>query len=124
VGTSDDSCILAQYTTYRDSVISHRGHGSDTHPVDQVEDQAHGHAKLLKVQLPVIIYIGKIPHALELVVPEVRVLEHGRCLGAVEVGGAIGERAEDFPVLFDFVLFDSTRCHYEGLQGKIQAAEV
>jgi len=38
------------------------------------------------------------------------------------VGAALAERAEDFPVLFDFVLFDPVRRHGRGRQGRWEVA--
>lgn len=94
-------------------VSSHvcREDDKQSYPVYQVEDQAHGHAELLEVELAIVVDIGEVPHALELVVAEVAVLEHGGCLGTVEVRVAVGERAEDFPVLLNLILLDSSGRH-------------
>lgn len=45
-----------------------------THSIYQVEDNAHGDAELLEVQIAIIIDVGHIPHALQLVVSQAAVL--------------------------------------------------
>lgn len=54
------------------------------YPIQTVKDQSHGDAELFKVQIAVIIDIGKIPYALKLVIAQATVLEHGCCLLACE----------------------------------------
>jgi hypothetical protein len=96
-----------------------------THAVDQVEDEPHGHAELLKVELAVIVHVGQVPHALQLVVPQMRVLEDGRCLGAIEEGAALRQRAEDLPVLLDLVLLYAIGRHCgRGKRGKAAGCTV
>lgn len=51
--------------------------------VQQVEDDAHGDAELFEVEVAVIVDVGQVPHALQLIVSQAAVLEHGRGLLAV-----------------------------------------
>lgn len=78
----------------------------ETYPIHQVEDQPHRHAKLLKVQVPVIVHVRQVPHLRQLILGELAVLEHRRGLVAGEVRAAVGEGGEDLPVAFDFPLLD------------------
>lgn len=43
---------------------------SRTYPVDKVKNQPHHNAELFKVQFPIPVYITKIPHLLQLIVPQ------------------------------------------------------
>ncbi|TLD30432.1 hypothetical protein PspLS_02716 [Pyricularia sp. CBS 133598] len=69
-----------------------------THPVEYVKDDAHGHAELLKVQVSIIVDVGKVPHPLELIIAKSRVLEYGCRLLSREELGAVCPRAEDVPL--------------------------
>ena len=77
-----------------------------TYAIDQVKDYPHCDTKLLKVEIPIIVDIREVPHPLELVISQLAVFEDGGGLGAVEVGAAVGEGGEDFPVALYFLLFD------------------
>ena len=79
---------------------------SKTHPVDQIEDQAHGDAELLKVQVSVIVHVRQVPHLGQLVFGELTVFKDCGGLIAVEVGAAVGERGEDLPITLDLPLLD------------------
>ena len=97
-----------------DSGTSQSGRGLghvDGHAVDQVKDEPHSDTKLLKVKLAIIVHIRQIPHALELVISQMRVLEHRSSLRAVEMGPPVAQRAEDLPVLLHFVLLDTVWRH-------------
>jgi hypothetical protein len=48
---------------------------ASTHTVDQVENQAHGNAELLKVQAAITIDICQIPDSFQLVVAQLAVLQ-------------------------------------------------
>ncbi len=74
-----------------------------THPVHYVEDDAHGHAELLEIQIAVIIDIGDVPDALELVIPQATVLQERRGLFAGQELAAIRPRREDVPVCLDLL---------------------
>lgn len=77
-----------------------------TYAIDQIKDDPHSHTKLLKVQLPITVDVREIPHSLELVIAKLAVLENRGGLSAVEVGGTVGNRREDFPISFHFPLFN------------------
>jgi len=78
-----------------------------TYPVDQIENQPHGHAELFKVEAAIIVDVGEVPDPLQLIVAEVTVLQDRRSLCAVEKSAAVGQRREDFPVLLDLSLLDA-----------------
>lgn len=61
-----------------------------TYAVDQVEDQPHGYAELLKVQAAIIVHVRQIPDPLKLVVSQLTVLEYCRSLVTVEKLASIG----------------------------------
>lgn len=50
------------------------------YPIEDVEYQSHSNAKLLEIQIAVVVDICEIPYSLELAIVETAVLEHGRCL--------------------------------------------
>lgn len=77
-----------------------------TYAINQIKNNPHSHAKLFKIQLPIAVDVGKIPHPFELVIAELAVLEDGGGLSAVEMGRTVGKRGEDFPISFDFPLFN------------------
>lgn len=77
--------------------------------VEQVEDDAHGDAELLEVEVAVVVDVGQVPHALQLVVPQPAVLEHGRRLLACQVFAAICPGREDVPVRLDLLCLDARR---------------
>ena len=79
---------------------------NSTYAIDQVEDDSHGDAELLKVQVAVIVDVGEVPDPLELVVAQLAVFEDGGCLVAGQVGAAVGQGGEDLPVSLDFPLFN------------------
>ena len=90
-----------------------KGRPSKAYPIDQIKDQPHRHAKLLEIQLPVIVHVRQIPDPFELVVTQLAIFEHRCGLGAVQVRAAVRERREDFPVPFDFPLLDFVVGHFE-----------
>ena len=79
--------------------------------VNQIEDQAHGNAKLLEVQAAITIDICQIPYSFQLVVAQLTVLQDRGCLGAIEMGTTIRKRGKDFPVTLDLPLLDALRWH-------------
>ena len=87
---------------------------SETHAIDQVEDQPHGHAELLKVEIAVVVHVGQVPHLGQLVLGELTVLEDCGRLRAGEVGAAIGQLREDLPVPLDLPLLDPLLRHDSG----------
>lgn len=78
----------------------------NAYTIDQVKDDPHSNTELFKVQIAIVVHVGKIPDPLKLVIAKLAVFEDGGCLFAGEVCAAIGERGEDFPIAFHFPLFD------------------
>lgn len=64
---------------------------SRTYPIDQIEYQSHRHAKLLEIQIPVIIHVRQIPDPFQLIVAQLAVLEHRCGLGAAQVRATVRE---------------------------------
>lgn len=60
------------------------------YPVDKIEDDPHRNAKLLEVEIPVVVHVGEIPYTLELVIAQLAVLQYRGRLRAGEVGAAVG----------------------------------
>jgi hypothetical protein len=85
-----------------------------TYAIENVKDDAHGDAELLKVEVAVVVDICQIPYTLELVVPKAAVLQHRSCLLACEVLPAIGSGREDVPVCLNLLGFYARR-HRLGL---------
>ena len=63
---------------------------AETYAVDEIVYDPHRNAKLLKVQIAVIVDVGEVPDPLELVVAQLAVFENGGCLGTGQVGTAVG----------------------------------
>lgn len=82
-----------------------------TYPVEQIKNDAHGDAKLLKVQVAIAVDVGEVPDAGELVIPQAAVLEHWRGLLAREELAAISACGEDVPVCLDLLRLDPWGSH-------------
>ena len=78
-----------------------------TDPVDDVEDDAHGDAELLKVQVAVVVDVGHVPHMFQLVVAQAAVLQQRRRHLARQVLAAIGPGREDVAVGIGLLGLDS-----------------
>lgn len=86
-----------------------------TYTVDQVEDDAHSHAEFFKVQVSVIVNVGKVPDFGQLFILQLTVLEDRRCLISVEMSATVGEGRKNLPVavylpLFDFLVRHPVMC--------------
>ena len=99
--------------------LSSSGNASETYAIDEIENDPHSNAKLLKVQIAVIVDVGKVPDPLELVIAQLAVFENGGCLVAGQVGTTVGQGGEDLPISLDFPLFDLLVGH--DIQGKESA---
>lgn len=89
-----------------------------TYSVDKVEDQAHGNAEFLKVQVAIVVDIGEVPNLLELVVAQLAVLEHGGGLLAIQVRAALGQGGEDLPVALNLPLLYPLCSRHGGVVGR------
>ena len=67
VGTSEYSCWSGQWGW------TGTGPLRKTNPIDQVEDNSHGNAKLLEIKASIIVNIGEVPDPLELVISQLAV---------------------------------------------------
>lgn len=90
-----------------------------TYPVQQIENNAHGNAKLLKVQVAIAVDVGEVPYARELVIPQAAVLEHWRGLLAREELAAVGACRKDVPVCLDLLRLDPWGSHGDCLGGGV-----
>lgn len=88
-----------------------------TYPVQQIENDAHGDAKLFKVQVAIAVDVGEVPYARELVIPQAAVLEHWRGLLAREELAAVGACRKDVPVCLDLLRLDPWGSHGDCLGG-------
>lgn len=87
---------------------------SETHAIHYVQDQAHGNAELLKVQLSIVVYIRQIPHPLQLIISQCAVLQHRSCLLSIQMCSSARESGEDLPVFVDFRFLDALVRHGRG----------
>lgn len=92
-----------------------------TYSVEDIENQAHGDAKLLKVEIAIVVDVGEIPDPLELVVAEAAVLEDGRGLLSGEVLAAARAIAKDVPVGLNLLGFNFGRHRGKGRTGGLAA---
>lgn len=60
-----------------------------TDAINKVKDYPHSHAKLLKVQIPIIVDIGEVPNPLELIISQLAVFEYRSCLSSSKVFAAV-----------------------------------
>jgi hypothetical protein len=76
------------------------------HPINKIKNQPHRNTKLLKIQFPIAIDIGQIPHPFELLITQPTVAENACRLRVVEARLSVGQRREDFPVSLNFPSLD------------------
>lgn len=62
----------------------------ETHAIHKVKNDPHGHAELLKVEVPIIVNVCEIPNSRKLVLTELAILEDRSCLISAQVGTTIG----------------------------------
>jgi hypothetical protein len=76
------------------------------YPVQDIKDDAHGDAKLLEVEVSIVIHIREVPYSLQLVISKSTVLENRGSLLACKKLAASCPRGKDVPVGFDFLRLD------------------